>query len=661
MSLHARIPPEADIPPPSSLHRVQNHSGQDPDSRPTANLGARESGLAADDRHRPAKPDFASSTADSGPSQTSLAARLKRDPMPLSSLDSASPPCGNPTGVAADSTLQRSKPFTSDAVSASISDAGFAHLSGSVAPSTSGGLSHTFPHRQLSTPLDGVAAASLPAGRFLPLPRLSRSISDDAVISSPLAHSTSHSLRQQLSFLIEAWMADRESCGKEKQAAEAELSHLREAFRGDREKWTSDRLAMGRELDTMRAQVHRLEVEMAALKTATSSSASGGHAKPSRSRHQHLDGCSGMTGNSSLSDSDDAAAGSLSSNPSQQSNNSFRAYIFSPPVGPSGAPPRAHFATPGSSRTSPSGAALSSHAIRGPRSGQQATMDFLDPLGANGTAVVPVIDVHELDPNLDGIPIKANAVQKWTFSSAPNQRHSASPGRGVGTYRVRRQLGAQNRRSVDRGRISRDRQTSRDQTLQVLAVEESRRLTMHAGHTPNHSISILPPLTVVGGESDGPTHSLDRQADMEASRVGGKEATQKQPPDDDDDGDDDDDQHDQHEEEVVADDGHLDQDKPLRGPLMVKNIPAQDDLFFAQLDQKLESVMKSGQDSLPSVLRTPSPAEPAVHGCLRLDGAHHEPEDDVDDGAVADDEDIEPDVPLRLRSTANFGAPFGST
>ncbi|PHH69460.1 hypothetical protein CDD80_6728 [Ophiocordyceps camponoti-rufipedis] len=653
MSLHARIPNEADTPAPSSLHRVQNNRGQGPGSRPTANIVARQAGSAADDKHRSVNTDFASSTAHSGPSQSPLASRLNCDSMPLSSLDPPSPSCGKIPGVADDSTLQRSTQHTSDAVSASLSDAGSARLSGSVAPSASGGLSHTVPHRQLSTPLDGVAAASLPAGRFLPLPRLSRSISDDAVISSPLAHSTSHSLRQQLSFLIEAWMADRESCGKEKQAAEAELSHLREALRGDREKWTSDRLAMGRELDTMRAQVHRLQAEMAALKTATSSSASRGHAKPSRSRHQHLDGCSGLTGNSSLSDSDDAAAGSLSSNPSQQSNNSFKAYIFSPPVGPSGAPRRAHFATPGSSRTSPPGGALSSHATGGPQSGHQATIDFLDPLGANGTGVVPVIDVHELDPNLDGIPIKANAVQKWTFSSAPNQRHSASPGRGFGTYRVRRQSGAQNRRSVDRGRISRDRQTSRDQTLQVLAVEESRRLTMHAGHTPNHSISILPPLTAVGGESDGPTHSLDRQADMEASGVGGEEATQKEPPDDDDD--------DGHEEEVVADDGHLDRDKPLRGPLMVKNIPAQDDLFFAQLDQKLESVMKSGQDSLPSVLRTPSPAEPAAHGCLRLDGAHHEPEDDVDDGAAPDDEDIEPDVPLRLRSTANFGAPFGST
>ncbi|PFH56735.1 hypothetical protein XA68_16059 [Ophiocordyceps unilateralis] len=538
-----------------------------------------------------------------------------------------------------------------------------------IAPSTLVEVGGSVPSATTLPPQSSARWSFGSGNRPVLLPRLSRSVSDDAVASSQYACSTSHSLRQQLSFLIEAWMADRESCGLEKQAAEQELRRLRNALRSDHENWTSDRMAMGRQLDTLRAQVHGLELEIAALKTATAPNASGDNTQSPRTGQQHPGGVYGLAGNSSLSDPDEPAATTLSSNPSQQSNSS-RAYVFSPPIGSTGAPRRAHFATPGSSRTSPSAAPAPSHAAQEPDLGQQprlsVTTDFMDPLGLNGFGAVPVIDVQELDPKLDGIPIKANAVQKWTFSTAPNQRQAASGarvGHGISICRTRRQSTTQNRRSMDRGRISRERQTSRDQTLQVLAVEESRRLTMHAGHTPNHSISLIPTMTTVGGDSDGGmTHSIDAPSDVGV----GQEATHEPlfAPD-----------HDGHESPKDGEDdgkeplGPCD-DASLKGPLMVKNIPAQDDLFFAQLDQKLESVISSGEDALPSVLRTPSPAEPAappvgsrpvaVQASLGLDGAH-ELAVEVDEGAADDDKDIEPDVPLRLRSTANFGAPFGST
>ncbi|RDA91429.1 hypothetical protein CP533_6260 [Ophiocordyceps camponoti-saundersi (nom. inval.)] len=504
-----------------------------------------------------------------------------------------------------------------------------------------------------------------------PLPRLSRSVSDDALLSSHFVHSTSHSLRQQLSFLVDAWMADRENCLLEKQTVEHEARRLQLAVEGDRQRWASDRSAMERQLKALRARVHRLELENASLKTATMR-----HPRSDDLRSPRI----GLNGNSSQSEPDDAAiaaTASLSSNPSQQSNGS-RAYIFSPPLEASGAPRRPHFATSDSSRTSPPGAPASSHTAhrQGPHQQQprHATADFMFPSGADIKGAVPIIDVQELDPKLEGIPIKANAVQKWTFSIAPNPRQPASKYRagqvlGPGQCRTRRQ---QNRRSLDRGRISRDRQTSRDQTLQVLAVEESRRLTMHAGHTPNHSLSLLPTMTAAGGDSDGgrSTHGTDARQDADAC-AGDQDATLEsgpvpardvqEPPKEDQDGDD--------EDEDDGDEGFLDpcDDAPLKGPLMIKNIPAQDDLFFAQLDQRLEFVISGGQDALPSVLRAPSPAgqpmgshPPAPSGPPRLawDGAP-DAEDEVKDGHEG--EDVEPDVPLRLRSTVNFGAPFGST
>ncbi|PNP49590.1 hypothetical protein THARTR1_09912 [Trichoderma harzianum] len=63
-------------------------------------------------------------------------------------------------------------------------------------------------------------------------------------------------------------------------------------------------------------------------------------------------------------------------------------------------------------------------------------------------------------------------------------------------------------------------------------------------------------------------------------------------------------------------------DAPLKGPLMIKNIPAQDELFLAALNERLEPISQ-GQDALPRAVQTPIavPAPlSAVHGGP-LDGA----------------------------------------
>ncbi|KAL6698429.1 hypothetical protein J3F84DRAFT_346757 [Trichoderma pleuroticola] len=63
-------------------------------------------------------------------------------------------------------------------------------------------------------------------------------------------------------------------------------------------------------------------------------------------------------------------------------------------------------------------------------------------------------------------------------------------------------------------------------------------------------------------------------------------------------------------------------DAPLKGPLMIKNIPAQDELFLAALNERLEPISQ-GQDALPRAVQTPV-AVPAPLSAVHdgpLDGA----------------------------------------
>ncbi|PHH86366.1 hypothetical protein CDD83_10362 [Cordyceps sp. RAO-2017] len=110
-------------------------------------------------------------------------------------------------------------------------------------------------------------------------------------------------------------------------------------------------------------------------------------------------------------------------------------------------------------------------------------------------------------------------------------------------------------------------------------------------------------------------------------------------------------------------------DVPLKGPLMIRNIPAQDELFFARLDRKLESVV-SGQDSVPSVLRAASPDPGAARAPPAVAAQPRQPapsppvgggDASQDTGSTPENEetDLDPEVPLRLKTTSNFGAPFG--
>ena len=98
-------------------------------------------------------------------------------------------------------------------------------------------------------------------------------------------------------------------------------------------------------------------------------------------------------------------------------------------------------------------------------------------------------------------------------------------------------------------------------------------------------------------------------------------------------------------------------DLPLTGPLMVKNIPAQDEIFWAQVNKKLEPI-SNGQNALPAVMVGQQDDQASIEKpeqpTFGTDGAQDLPEES--DGKKP----VEADVPLKMRSTTNFGAPFGA-
>jgi hypothetical protein len=223
-------------------------------------------------------------------------------------------------------------------------------------------------------------------------------------------------------------------------------------------------------------------------------------------------------------------------------------------------------------------------------------------------------------------------------------------------------------------------QEKKEQTLQVLAANEADRLTMHAGHTPSHSLSELATVassgtstgTSSGGDStptmtqrngtaagfwpvagEGNGVSETAPATESLSKIFGNH---RQLLDD-------------HPEPIFE----PNEDRELKGPLMVRNMPAHDEIFFQKLADKLEEVTKDDKAALPAVLQDPGPANDKDESVLGQVKTHpdgqfdaQQPTGDVDDSGSAGsrssprsrDED-ELDIPLKFKKKMNFGAPFG--
>jgi hypothetical protein len=192
-------------------------------------------------------------------------------------------------------------------------------------------------------------------------------------------------------------------------------------------------------------------------------------------------------------------------------------------------------------------------------------------------------------------------------------------------------------RSVSSGS---SREEKEKKTLEVVFQPENRRLTMHAGHTPNHSITKFAFLAD-GSESgnatptqEHPGQEQNRDPQQRRSSLAPGHENLAQPPREE--------SHQEHEHD------HDQGDRELSGPLGLTNEATKDDAFLAQLTEKLEEARKSSD---------PSPSSESSSSQDRsLSPRKRQPVEES--GGEEDDKDEGP--PLRLRPSFNFGRPMGS-
>ncbi|KAJ4147330.1 hypothetical protein LMH87_001861 [Akanthomyces muscarius] len=493
-----------------------------------------------------------------------------------------------------------------------------------LASSSSSSLNPSFRRDSSLSPTDiGIARAPRPS--MLPPPAgslgrdalspslavatsLSRSASADAAAPQQTSLHLVQRLAQQNSLIREAWEAERKYLEANRKRAEEVYQEERTIMEDMRESWLNEKAAMHREVHALRDRVQHLESENAGLRSVTSPGSQwSGLVSPSAGAKLHA---------------------------------------HSLPPGLEGAARRPHFLSSNGSRASPTGnpEQLASMPLD-PRTQPETSSarDFLAFRKKTSDVPIPLIDVHEIDPKLDGIFIKANAVRdtftqssvKSSPATSPPTDQSSSEQAGVGLTR---------------------RSSSKAQTMQALAAGEMRRRTMHAGHTPNHSLSLFPTMTTLDGsmtagqsEATTPT-ALNKPVEQDDEEP----PTQPVPEP----------EHvDVAPEEDKLPDALIDDvdetqleprlepkdDVPLKGPLMVKNIPAQDEIFWARVNQKLEGISHSKEEALPTVIKSQ----------LADDDDKPKTNGSASDELDAATKPVEADVPLKMRTTTNFGAPFG--
>ncbi|TLD22242.1 hypothetical protein PspLS_08044 [Pyricularia sp. CBS 133598] len=290
----------------------------------------------------------------------------------------------------------------------------------------------------------------------------------------------------------------------------------------------------------------------------------------------------------------------------------------------------------------------------------QETLDAMPLHESREGTPVPTIDVQIIHPDLEGIPIKKTAVERSTFTDSEASRTTSKSGSA--------------RSSPPLPSASPDGARGRPQekdVLKVLAAPAPQRLVINAGHTPNHSLSILPSATTTvahttassSGEvtptttapdgclsrgSTGKSKHVDESSDstitVGADAVGGE----------------------------LIDIGTLtppEGDQPLKGFLGIRNQPAHDEIFFRKLDRKLEAIKSEG-DVVPTVLKN---ADESTDGANTLaekvtelvngeTGPEKQPEASGQGSqscSGSDTEELNLEIPLKFKKSNNFGAPLG--
>ncbi|KAH6855279.1 hypothetical protein B0I37DRAFT_301910 [Chaetomium sp. MPI-CAGE-AT-0009] len=264
------------------------------------------------------------------------------------------------------------------------------------------------------------------------------------------------------------------------------------------------------------------------------------------------------------------------------------------------------------------------------------TVDFMKRAEApeTGTEPVPIIDVGEIHPELEGIPIKATGIKKATFSDGESQNGS-NPSSKSGSP------------SSDSDQPKSPR-AKKEQTRQVLAAEEADRLTMHAGHTPSHSLSSMT-TAASSVAATGTSNSGDSTPTMPYGEVAFSQGTATV-----------------YDGDVVSGSQRA-MDSLPDGPLMVRNIPAHDEIFFQKLSDRLQEVSEDNAAALPAVLKDSELAEKAARPGAGELKAQVEDQPGAGSGAGSEGSKSSPrsgdedpsDIPLKFKKRMNFGAPFG--
>jgi hypothetical protein len=213
------------------------------------------------------------------------------------------------------------------------------------------------------------------------------------------------------------------------------------------------------------------------------------------------------------------------------------------------------------------------------------------------------IDISHIQPELEGVAIKASAVSPTFAAKVLSPAYSPA--------KLSPNTKPPPRDTTSLSPLNTTDNLAPLKTLEIASQPENRRLTMHAGHTPNHSITKFEFLGGSGGD-ETPTQEHHEEATHRPDNI--------------------------HRPSVAPGfDGPADPDPELSGPLGLTNDSTVDDPFLAALVEKLEEAKKSEGNS------------PSTESEVSLRSEEVIEEGEKDDGP-----------PLRLKPSFNFGRPLGS-
>ncbi|WYZ45552.1 hypothetical protein EsH8_VIII_000868 [Colletotrichum jinshuiense] len=513
-------------------------------------------------------------------------------------------------------------------------------------------VSPTFPDKMAIHSPSAIMPAVRVSPNGMPHPR---SVSADAA-SAPASAQIIRRLAQQNERIREAWEAERKYMEANRERVEEVYKEERMIMEDERLAWDAEKSSLLEQIRFLKEQaaatngekirlqgaLQRFELEKAGKVAGVTVAIPG-----TGTRGGGAGGSTEVSFPGFSSHSNDARFGFSNGIGERRPTNGSASASVSP------AQIRSQFISPGSSRISPSRQPEFSPFIPLNPNMQPTTADPVDFLGSpKDEEPVPIVDIQIINPQLEGVPLKAPAIQKSTFTdSGITPENSRNSSRNVSPT----------------GESGKSRRSpTKEHTIEVLAAPEIDRLVMHAGHTPSHSLSQMgtAPGTEVSTVADGtggstptlaPTDMSSNPATLYDVMARGVDLSDL------------DDVFDGAEEPQPT--LEATGDVALKGPLMVRNIPAHDEIFFKRLSEKLEDVSR-GADAVPTCMKESTgdlfdgPAEQQENHLVVKSDANGA----SDRGSAADNDAEfqsrqkaqEVDIPLKLKKSTNFGAPLGS-